>query len=128
MITPEIEWRLLRNIEAEAVGYGWHGPVLNGVLDYVHVLVSLPTTVRIAVLVKQIKGVSSHFVNETLQTEYQFKWQGSYGAFSVSRWDIDRIAMYMKRQKEHHEQGDLVPELGKHLNTQQSDVLSSASA
>ena len=35
----------------------------------------------------------------------QFKWQGFYGAFTVSRWDVDRIVQYVKRQKEHHAAG-----------------------
>ena len=41
-------------------------------------------------LIKQIKGTSSHFVNEIVKPDALFKWQGSYGAFTVSRWDLDR--------------------------------------
>ncbi|MDW8101156.1 MAG: transposase [Anaerolineae bacterium] len=65
---------------------------LNGMPDHVHLVVSFPSTIAIADLVKQVKGVSSHFVNETLEPEPQFKWQGSYGAFTVSRWDWKRLS------------------------------------
>jgi REP element-mobilizing transposase RayT len=68
--------------------------------DHVHLLVKLPPTVTIARLIKQVKGVSSHFVNETLQPGFLFRWQGRYGAFSISRWDVGRIAGYVRRQKE----------------------------
>jgi REP element-mobilizing transposase RayT len=84
---------------------------LNGDSMHLHLVVSLPTTITIAGLVKQVKGVSSHFVNETLQPETQFKWQGGYAAFTVSRWDVSRIVGYVKRQKEHHAAGDLWGEL-----------------
>jgi putative transposase len=110
LITADIERRLHRDIESEAQKQGCTVMALNGTEDHVHLLVSFPTTITIADLVKQVKGVSSHFVNETLQSTSQFKWQGSYGAFTVSRWDVDKIIEYIKRQKEHHTTGELVQE------------------
>ena len=110
LITPEIERRLYRNIESEARNMGCMVLALNGMPDHVHLVVSFPTTISIADLAKQVKGVSSHFVNETLKPETQFKWQGSYGAFTVSRWDLEKVIEYVKRQKDHHLAGDLYPE------------------
>jgi putative transposase len=60
--------------------------------------------------VKQVKGVSSHFANEELFTAHDFKWQGSYGAFSVSRWDVEKIKHYIQNQKAHHAAADLMSE------------------
>ena len=111
LITSSIERRLYRNIENEARKMGCTVLALNGTLDHVHLVISFPATVTIANLVKQVKGVSSHFVNETLQPEAQFKWQGGYGAFTVSRWDLPKIVRYVKRQKEHHAADDLWSEL-----------------
>lgn len=110
LINPEIERRLLRNIESEARKLGCKVLAINCMDDHVHVLLAIPTTVSIADLVKQMKGVSSHFANDELELDYQFKWQGSYGAFTVSRWDVDKIKQYVKRQKEHHIAGELLPE------------------
>jgi len=101
-ITAEIERRLHRNIESLAQEMGCTVLAINGMPDHVHLFVKLPPTVSVARLVKQVKGVSSHFVNQTLQPGFLFRWQGRYGAFSVSRWDVDRIAGYVRRQKEHH--------------------------
>lgn len=67
LITPEIERRLHRNIESEARKQGCDVLAINGVQDHIHLLVTLPATITIANLVKQVKGVSSHFVNETLK-------------------------------------------------------------
>ncbi len=109
-IKSEIERRLLRNIESEARNMGCTVLAINCTEDHVHVLLALPTTIAIADLVKQMKGVSSHFANDELELEDQFKWQGSYGAFTVSRWDVDNIKQYVKHQKEHHATGELMPE------------------
>ncbi len=110
LINPNFERRLMRNIESEAQGLGCKVLAINCTEDHVHVLLAIPTTISIADLVKQIKGVSSHFVNDEFDLEYQFKWQGSYGAFTVSRWDVDKIKQYVKSQKEHHAAGELMPE------------------
>ena len=110
LIAADIERRLHRNIESETQKLGCTVLALNGTEDHVHLLVSFPTTITIADLVKQVKGVSSHFINETLQPASQFKWQGSYGAFTVSRWDVDKIIEYIKRQKGHHTTGELIQE------------------
>ncbi len=110
MVTPDIERRVYRNIESEAQKLGCKVLVLNGMPDHIHLVVSIPSTVTVADLVKQVKGVSSHFVNETLKPGTQFKWQGSYGAFTVSRWDLDKVIGYVKRQKEHHHADELFPE------------------
>jgi len=110
LITPDIERRLYRNMVNEAQKMNCKVLAINGMPEHVHFVVKIPTTITIANLMKQVKGVSSHFVNETLQPETKFKWQGSYGAFTVSRWDLDKIIAYVKRQKEHHQLGELYPE------------------
>lgn len=72
-----------------------------------HVLIRLPTTVSIAALVKQLKGVSSRYVERRAGHGIEFKWQVGYSAFTVSRWDVLRIERYIRRQKEHHRTGRL---------------------
>ncbi len=128
LITPEIERRLLRNIESEAQGQGCVVLALNSIEDHVHMLASIPTTFTIANLAKQIKGVSSHFANDELFPEQNFKWQGSYGAFTVSRWDVEKIVQYIKCQKEHHATGELWPEFEETFEEFEIDQRESPSA
>jgi len=111
LITPAIERALHRVIANEAQKMGCTLLALNSVPDHVHILVQMPSTITVAKLVKQLKGVSSYFINEVLKPESSFKWQGLYGAFSVSRWDVDQIVAYIQRQKEHHQVGTLIAEL-----------------
>jgi putative transposase len=75
---------------------------IGGTEDHVHLLVRLPTTVSVASLAKQVKGASSHWVTHGLTQEDGFKWQGSYGAFSVSAADVPRIRDYVLNQEAHH--------------------------
>ena len=107
LITPEMETRLYRNISASAISLGCKVLAINGDRDHVHVFLALPSTVSIAKLVKKMKGTSSHFVNDQLHPPAHFKWQGYYGAFSVSRWDVQKIIAYINAQKEHHANDDL---------------------
>jgi REP element-mobilizing transposase RayT len=110
LITPAVERRLYRSIAAEAIKLGCYVLALNGVADHVHLLVMMPSTVTIAELLKQVKGVSSNFANDHLFPNRRFKWEGGYGAFSVSRWDVDKIMGYVRKQKSHHGQNDLWPD------------------
>ena len=110
-ITSSIERRLYRVLEGKTREMGCTVLALDGTSNHVHLVVSFPSNVSVAVLIKQIKGASSYFVNEVLQPEVQFRWQGGYGAFTVSRWDVSKIIRYVKRQKEHHATDDLWSEL-----------------
>lgn len=111
LIGSEIERRLHRHLESEAQRLGCKVLALNGMEDHVHLFLELPTTLSIAELVKNLKGLSSHFVNETLQPHDIFKWQAGYGAFTVSRWDVKNVVGYIKKQKEHHAAGKVIAAL-----------------
>lgn len=110
LIDTASERRLYREIESEALKMRCTVLALNGMPDHVHVVLIVPSTVAIADLVKQLKGASSHFYNHVLKPEMPFKWQGTYGAFTVSRWDVDKIVAYVKSQKQHHADATLLPD------------------
>jgi putative transposase len=82
-----------------------------GTEDHVHVLVDVPPAVSIASLVHQMKGVSSLMVNTQFGPRGCFKWQGAYGAFAVSRNDVDVVAAYIRNQKEHHAMKTMIADL-----------------
>jgi putative transposase len=59
---------------------------------------------------KQVKGSSSHFINHEIQPDFLFKWQGSYGALTVSMDDVDDLCEYIDGQEEHHRRKSLIPD------------------
>jgi putative transposase len=102
-----IEQQVYRAIGAKCVGLKATMVALGGVEDHVHLLVSLPSTLDIATLVGEVKGASSHLVNQQklMPRDEIFKWQGTYGAFSVSQPLVQEVAQYIRHQREHHASG-----------------------
>ena len=109
LIGPEVRPRLYRCIAAEAFRMKCSVTAIGGIEDHVHVLVDLAPTASISDLVKQMKGASSRLVNAEIRPGEFFKWQGSYGAFTVAEPDIRRVRNYIRRQEEHHRAGRLSP-------------------
>jgi REP element-mobilizing transposase RayT len=85
---------------------------LGGVEDHVHLLVRIPATVSVAALMNQVKGASSHLLMHRTGNE-GFKWQGGYGAYSVSRDRLSIVTRYVECQREHHDGGTQDPALEK---------------
>ncbi len=52
-----------------------------------------------------MKGASSYFVSHILPEAEPFKWQGGYGAFSVSRRGLAAAREYVLNQEAHHRDG-----------------------
>jgi putative transposase len=107
LITSAIEPRLYAAIAAKCRELKCEPLSINGTADHVHLLVRLPTTVSVATLLKGVKGSSSHLVTHEITPGDFFKWQGAYGAFKVSKADVDQVTDYVDRQKAHHAEGHL---------------------
>ena len=58
--------------------------IINGPLDHVHLLVSLPATESLAELLRVLKTNSSRWVHEQFPAQQRFGWQAGYAAFTVS--------------------------------------------
>ncbi len=53
-------------------------------------------------VIKQIKGSSSHYINQNKIIPDKFAWQTGYAAYSVSESVVDKVFTYIKNQKQHH--------------------------
>ena len=98
-----------RAIGAKCAELGADLVALGGIEDHVHLLVSLPATLTIANLAGQVKGVSSHLITHegAAPSGDLFKWQGTYGAFTVSQQLVRDVTNYILHQREHHASGTL---------------------
>jgi putative transposase len=76
--------------------------VINGTADHIHILILQNQNYSIADIAKNLKGNSSHWINENGFTNLKFAWQTGYGAFSVSESMIEDVKKYIQNQKEHH--------------------------
>jgi len=77
--------------------------IINGMKDHVHLLIGLNPKVSISDTVKEVKRVSSIYINELNVFTGRFRWQEGYGAFSYSRSHLDKIYNYIKNQEQHHQ-------------------------
>ncbi|RJP49887.1 MAG: IS200/IS605 family transposase [Anaerolineaceae bacterium] len=95
--------------ESDLYGYIWGKATaleciphaINGMPDHVHVIISIPPKLSVATLIGQLKGASSHHVNENY-ADVSFAWQAEYGVLSFSEKSLPAIVDYVKNQKKHH--------------------------
>jgi putative transposase len=106
-ITSDIQPILYAAIAQKCKSLNCSVIAIGGIEDHLHLLVGFPPTLTVSELIKQVKGSSSHLI--THQINSSFKWQGAYGAFTVSQTELDKIAHYICNQPQHHRQNDLTP-------------------
>lgn len=102
LITPKIETFLYPFLRAQFKELSCPVRILNGMSDHIHCLFLLDNSKSVAEVLKQVKGSSSHYINQNNFTDEKFAWQTGYGAFSISESGVQKVYDYIKSQKEHH--------------------------
>ena len=86
---------IIRGLDGIAIEVG-------GISDHVHILASLPKTMKLIDFVRTIKSESSKWIKKLGGEYLKFSWQDGYGAFSVSSSLLNITASYIRNQSEHH--------------------------
>ncbi len=108
LVVSEVERAVYAAVLTKCAELRCEALAVGGMPDHVHLLARFPTTLAIATLVKEVKGASSHLVTHEIAPHAFFKWQGAYGAFTVSKEAVPEVKTYIRQQKEHHATGRLV--------------------
>ena len=108
-IIADIQPRLWAYMGGIAREHGMKAPGIGGTEDHVHLLLSLPSSLSIAMAMQQIKSFSSRWMTETCHVE-RFEWQEGYGAFSIGQSQVSATLAYIAGQKEHHAKRDFQAE------------------
>jgi len=103
LINHNIENKIYHYISEQLRELGCPVRIINGMPDHIHSLFLLNPQKSIAEVIKQIKGSSSHFINQNNLTVEKFSWQTGYAAYSVSESVFEKVFQYIKTQKEHHQ-------------------------
>lgn len=90
--------------------------LIGGVEDHIHALFNLARTWCVADVVEAVKTSTSKWMKTQAPQLRTFSWQTGYGAFSVSRSNIDTVEDYIRRQREHHRQMDFKKEFRRLLD------------
>jgi len=102
IIDIKIEDKIHDFIKKELNNMDCYVEEINGMKEHVHILFILNQQKCLADVVKQIKGSSSHWINQEGLTKNTFAWQIGYAAFSISESHVRNVANYIRNQKEHH--------------------------
>ena len=103
MIHSTVEQKIFLYISEQFRELGCPIRIINGMPDHIHCLFLLNPQKSIADIVKQIKGSSSHFINQNNLIVEKFAWQTGYAAYSVSESAVEKVFEYIKNQKSHHQ-------------------------
>ena len=108
LLTPDVETlthRCLRQRIINTEGAFVHD--IGGTDTHVHACVTVPPTLLISEFIGQLKGGSSHDVNQRLGLRSKvLQWQTGYGVVSFGTRDLDWVKGYVCNQRAHHERGD----------------------
>ena len=89
---------------------------IGGIEDHIHVVVSIPPTLRISDWIGQLKGGSSFYINHEIVNHKLLDWQEGYGVVSFGTKDLEWVVSYVKNQKQHHAKGKLQERLERITN------------
>ena len=101
-IAREIEQRVWAYLAGIARDNKMTPMQIGGIEDHVHLLLAASPTLAPSKIAQLIKGGSSAWVHEAFPNMKAFAWQDGYGAFTVSRSNVEDVAAYIRDQREHH--------------------------
>ena len=111
LITPTVEDRLFPYIGYKCKELGYFLHVINGTEDHIHLLISLTPSILVADVAKNLKGSSSHYINKETDLGEILYWQDGYGVVTLREVEIPKVMRYIKNQKEHHLNGNILESL-----------------
>jgi putative transposase len=102
LIKPKHKEELCKYITGIIRNRGQKLIAMNGMADHLHILIGMQPNIALSDLVRDVKAISSKFINEKNWVIGRFQWQEGFGAFSYSRSQLDNVIRYIQNQEEHH--------------------------
>jgi len=104
LLTPTVQpvaYRALRKRIVDTPGAFVHE--IGGIETHLHLAASVPPTLTPSEWIGQLKGGTSHDVNQQTNTRDKvLQWQAGYGIVSFGTKDLSWVIAYIKGQREHH--------------------------
>jgi putative transposase len=102
LITQEAEPFIYGQLRDQLIQMNCPVDTINGISDHIHLLFLLHPQKALSEVVKQLKGASSHSINQSDILSIKFAWGVGYAAYSVSESGVPAVRKYIQNQKEHH--------------------------
>jgi putative transposase len=129
LLTPKVEplaHRFIKKRIIETPGAFVHE--IGGIETHVHIAITIPPTLLISDFVGQLKGGTSHDVNQQFGREKVLHWQTGYGVVSFGTRDLEWVVDYIRNQHEHHAKGTVHERLERITQDDDGDVAMGAQA
>ena len=110
LISSEAENKIYDFLREELVELGCPVRIINGMPDHVHSLFLLNPQKSVSEIIKYVKGSSSHSINDQNIIPKKFSWQTGYAGYSVSESQLEKVFLYIKNQKQHHQKKTFLQE------------------
>jgi REP element-mobilizing transposase RayT len=115
LIETKIESILYDYMSGQFQDLGCRARIINGMPEHVHCLFLLDPKKCVSDILQQVKGSSSHHVNEKNLISQKFSWQSGFAAYSVSESLLSKTYNYIKNQKQHHQKKSFEQEYNEFL-------------
>ncbi|MDX2109129.1 MAG: IS200/IS605 family transposase [Verrucomicrobiota bacterium] len=102
-IRKDLETRVWNYIGGVARVNKCESLIIGGVENHIHALLRLPADMAVSKAVQLIKGGTSKWINDEKFMQMRFAWQNGYGAFTVSKSNVEDVYNYIHSQRTHHE-------------------------
>ncbi len=116
MIAAGIEHALFSQMKNELLASGCAVKIINGMPDHVHCLFLMNAQKSVGDIIKQVKGSTSHWLNQQNLLPEKFAWQTGYAAYSVSESQLNKVFDYIQSQKTHHQETTFQKEYENFIN------------
>ncbi len=109
LLLPDIEefthrWLKQRLVNTDGV----YVHEIGGTENHVHLCVDIAPTLLISDFIGQLKGASSHEVNQHFALRGKvLQWQTGYGVVSFGTGDLEWVRDYIRNQRAHHGRGGI---------------------
>jgi putative transposase len=81
---------------------------IGGTETHIHVVVTIPPMILVSDSVGQLKGASSHEVNQQVGFRGKtLQWQTGYGVVSFGTGDLEWVTAYVRNQRQRHAEGKI---------------------
>ena len=107
LLTPKIEDLVHHYLRGRCISTpGVYVHAVGGIETHVHLCLTVAPTILISEFIGQLKGASSHEVNQKLGGGAKvLEWQAGYGVVSFGTRDLEWVTAYVNSQRERHAGG-----------------------
>ena len=102
LIIKNVKDTITKYIKSYMFDNGYYVSAIHCMPQHVHLLFTLNKDKSISDTFQNLKGNSSHWINQQNIIKQKFAWQPGYAAFSVSESQLPKVVAYINNQEEHH--------------------------